>query len=218
MAAVAASMTLIVVALVIMWVGRVIADRPLYVSELGGEGEPTAPSFTVALFCVAAAGLLTAPLFGSSASTWRVMAVIPIAHVCAASGLCFAVAAAVHCTKGCVLPVGPDFTWRNLVHISFAVLGFAAACLAMLQTASSSLPRSMRMLSAIGCCVVSVVALLGAALSVLGIAGDVGGLCEFIATTVGLTWLACSSWVLRSVPTSADGDDMRSRAVEISRL
>ena len=37
-------------------------------------------------------------------------------------------------TAYCPLPVGPRFTWQDLVHTVVAVLAFSAACWAMLQT------------------------------------------------------------------------------------
>ncbi|WKK70681.1 hypothetical protein Q0F99_12795 [Rathayibacter oskolensis] len=50
---------------------------------------------------------------------------------------CFALASQVTCTAGCPLPVGPTFSWQDLIHTSAAVLGFAAACMAMLRLATA---------------------------------------------------------------------------------
>src|SRR5689334_12650630 len=43
--------------LTIIWAARLTVERPVYVSELGAEGAPTAGMFRIALLLIAAGGL-----------------------------------------------------------------------------------------------------------------------------------------------------------------
>ena len=192
------------VALVLIWVARSRVDRPVYVSELGADGEPTAALFEAALLLVVAGGLLVAwagrglraaragrgtqagrgtRAAGRLLGAWTVST-----SIAAASGL-FLVASQVPCTAGCPLPIGATFTVQDLVHTTSAVLAFAAACVAMLQASFVAGRGRLRVLSMTSGVSVALIAATGGLLSLLRVGTDVGGVLELVATTIAIGWL-----------------------------
>lgn len=208
-AAVAGS-ALMATALALIWVARSRVDRPVYVSELGADGEPTAALFEAALLLVVAGGLLVAwagrglraargtragrgtrgmragrgtRAAGRLLGAWTVSA-----SIVTASGL-FLVASQVPCTARCPLPVGATFTVQDLVHTTSAVLAFAAASVAMLQASFVAGRRRLRVLSMLSGVSVALIAAAGGLLSLLRVGTDVGGVLELVATTIAIGWL-----------------------------
>ena len=173
-----------------MWFARLTVPRELYVSELGAEGEPTAEWFRAALLLIVAGGSLIA------FSGHRIRTAVPILRTwtpavslwigCAF----FLVASQVTCTAGCPLPVGPNFTWQDLIHTSVAVLAFAAACWAMLQTSFAIGHRALERFSLSCGIAVAVVAGTGGILSLARFGTNVGSVLELVATTIAIGWLA----------------------------
>lgn len=175
-------------ALVIIWFARGAVDRPVYVSELGADGEPTAGWFRTALLLIASGSVLIARAgrgWRSAAfilSSWSISASITTA------GALFFVASQVPCTAGCPLPAGENAV-QDFTHTASAVLAFAFGAFAMLQAATVPGRPGLRALS-LGCgTAVALVAMTGAVLSLLRFATDIGGLLEFVATTIGLGWV-----------------------------
>ncbi|GAA2939197.1 hypothetical protein GCM10010458_24840 [Microbacterium luteolum] len=181
---------LVAVALTIIWVARLSVDRVLYVSGLGADGEPTARWFEVALLLLVAGGFSVAWAARGMRSTARLLALwTPALSVAIASSL-FLIASQVPCTTGCPLPVGPTFTWQDLIHTSVAVLAFAFAAVAMLQTSFVKGRATLRALSMIAGISTAVIAAAGGILSLLQFRTDIGSILELVATTVGMGWLA----------------------------
>lgn len=178
------------VGLALLWGARIAANRFVYVSELGADGEPTAWAFRWALLLIAAAAVIVAVAGRALRSRVRILALWTPSASLLAAGASFAVASQVTCTSGCPLPVGSSFTWQDLTHTVIAVLGFAAACVAMLQVATAKDHPGLARLSLVSAVVVAVVAGTGGILSLARFMVDLGGLLEFAATTVALFWLA----------------------------
>lgn len=175
--------------LALVWLARSRVDRPVYVSELGADGEPTAALFEVALLLVVVAGACVAWAGRGVRSAWPVLGAWSVStSVGVAAGL-FLVASQVPCTAGCPLPVGPTATAQDAVHTGAAVVAFAAACVAMLQAASSSRGRALRLLSGACGVAVALVAATGGILSLAGVATDLGGVLELVATSIAISWL-----------------------------
>jgi hypothetical protein len=107
------------------------------------------------------------------------------------AGLCFAVASQVTCTATCPVPlVDPRSTPQDLVHTTFAVLGFAAACYAMLQVAFSRRRPRIARFSLVSCIAVGVISGAGGLLALVHVAVDFGSWLEFAGMTVAIAWLA----------------------------
>jgi len=177
------------VALALIWVARSRVDRPVYVSELGADGEPTAALFEAALLLVVAGGLLVAWAGRGTRAAGRLLEAWTVsASIVTASGL-FLVASQVPCTAGCPLPIGATFTVQDLVHTTSAVLAFAAACVAMLQASFVAGRRRLRVLSMSSGVSVALIAAAGGLLSLLRVGTDVGGVLELVATTIAIGWL-----------------------------
>ena len=174
----------------LIWAARLSADRFLYVSELGAVGEPTAEVFRWALMTVAVAAALVALCAPRLAPRIRWLAAVPPALVLAGAALAFAVASQVTCTAYCPLPVGPAFTWQDLIHTVCAVLGFAGAALVMLQAAADDRLRGLARFSLVAAIAVAVIAGAGGLLSLLRFATQLGGILELIATSIALLWLS----------------------------
>ncbi|WP_291051139.1 DUF998 domain-containing protein [Herbiconiux sp.] len=175
--------------LVLIWVARLSADRFLYVSELGAAVEPTAEVFRVALACVAAGAALVAVAAPRMSPRTRLLTAVPPGVVLAVAAVSFGVASQVTCTQYCPLPVGPAFTWQDLIHTVSAVIGFAGAAFVMLQVASDTRFRRLARFSAFSAVSVAVIAGVGGLLSLLRFGTQVGGVLEFVATTIALLWL-----------------------------
>ncbi len=181
----------VVVGLVIIWAARFTVPFPVYVSELGAVGAPTAGPFEVALLCIAAGGIAMAFAAGHARSDVRVLSLWLPAVTIGFAGLCFAVASQVTCTATCPVPlVDPRSTTQDLTHTIFAVLGFGAACYAMLQVAfSRSRPRVARF-SLVCSIAVGAISGAGGVLALVHIAVDFGAWLEFAGMTVAIAWLA----------------------------
>lgn len=181
--------TLVVLALVIIWVARIRTGRDVYVSELGAVGAPTARWFEAALLLIVVGGSIVAFTGRDVRSRLRVLgAWAPAVSLWVSCGF-FLVASQVTCTAGCPVPLAAAFTWQDFIHTLMAVLAFAAACWGMLQT---SFARGRRVLSAIslGAAIsVALIAATGGMLSVLQFRADFGSRLELVATTIAVGWL-----------------------------
>ncbi|MCI1019111.1 DUF998 domain-containing protein [Microbacterium sp. C5A9] len=180
---------LVGVALALIWLARLSTDRVLYVSGLGADGEPTAGAFEIALVLLALGGFCVAAAARGLRATAPVLrAWTPALSIVIASAL-FLLASQVPCTAGCPLPVGDTFSWQDLVHTTAAVLAFALAAVAMLQTSFVDGRRVLRTLSLGAGISTAVVAAAGGLLSLLRFRTDVGSILELVATTIGMGWL-----------------------------
>ncbi|WP_395640449.1 DUF998 domain-containing protein [Pseudolysinimonas sp.] len=187
----AAGTVLVLASLAIIWIARLGVPRELYVSELGADGEPTAAWFERALLLLVA---------GSVAIAWasrRIRSRVPVLRwwapsvsLAIASGL-FLVASQVPCTSGCPVPrFGPDLSWQDLGHVSAATLAFVFAAWAMLQCAFAVGHRAIRRFSLIAAISVAVIAATGGLMSVFEFYAWFGSRLEFVATTLGIAWVA----------------------------
>lgn len=185
-----------VAGLALIWVARLSADRYLYVSELGATGEPTAEVFRWAMMFVAASAALVALCAPRLEPRVRWLAVAPPAAVLGGAAVAFGIASQVTCTYGCPLPVGPAFTWQDLVHTVCAVIGFAGAAFVMLQVSVDRRFTGLARFSTSAAIAVAVIAGVGGLLSLLRFGTQVGGILELVATTIALAWLATLALVL----------------------
>ncbi|WP_233265366.1 DUF998 domain-containing protein [Leifsonia sp. AG29] len=195
--------------LTIIWAARLTYSYPVYVSELGAVGAPTAGAFRVALLLIAAGGFAIALASGHVRSSHRLLNRWAPAVSLAFAAVCFVLASQVTCTSYCPVPlVDPQSTVQDLVHTVSAVLGFAAACFAMLQVAfSARLPRVARM-SLISCAAVALITIVGGLLALLRFGTDVGSWLELVGTTIAIAWIAVYSTALargRDRESGADG-------------
>ncbi len=181
--------TLVVFALGIIWAARLSVPRELYVSELGATGEPTAGWFRAALLLIVAGGSLIAWVGREIRTLAPVLRAWTPAVSLWIGCAFFLVASSVTCTEGCPLPYGPSFTWQDFTHTSVAVLAFAAACLAMVQTSFALGHRTLRSFSLACGIAVAVVAGVGGILSLARFGTNVGSVLELVATTIALGWL-----------------------------
>jgi hypothetical protein len=185
-----AGAALIAAALVLIWISRVqFGGTDVYVSELGATGAPTARQFEVALLLVVAGGTLVAFAGKDVRSRVRILAIwTPAISIWIASAF-FLVASQVTCQAGCPLPTFSPFDWQDLTHITCAVLAFAAACLAMLQTAFAVDHRYLARFSLTIAIAVAVISGLGGILSLARFDTELGGYSEFTATTLAIAWV-----------------------------
>jgi hypothetical protein len=177
--------------LTIIWAARLTVPYPVYVSELGAKGAPTAAPFAVALLCIAAGGFAIALASGHIRSSVPVLNRWAPALTLGFAGLCFVAASQITCSAFCPVPlVDPRWTVEDLVHTVSAVLGFVAACYAMLQVAfAAAVPRVARF-SLISCVAVAAITIVGGLLAIVHVATDVGSWFELVGTTVAIAWLA----------------------------
>lgn len=189
---IAASGTLLVLAsLVIIWVARLGVPRELYVSELGADGEPTAAMFERALLLLVAGGLAIAWAGRRIRSRAPVLRWWRPSVSLAITSTLFFVASQVPCTSGCPVPrFGPDLSWQDLGHVSAATLAFAFAAWAMLQCAFAVGHAAIRRFSLIAAISVAGIAATGGLMSVLDFYPWFGSRLEFVATTLGIAWVA----------------------------
>lgn len=186
----------VIVALVIIWMARLPIPRDLYVSELGAQGEPTARVFMVALLLIVVGGSAIAFAGRRVRSSVRWLAVwTPAVSLWIACGF-FLFASQVTCTAGCPLPYGPTFNPQDFMHTLAAVLAFALACLAMLQTSFAREHRVLARLSLASCVLVAVIAGTGGLLSLFRFQQGFGSRLEFVATTIAIGWLVVFGAVL----------------------
>lgn len=180
---------LVIAALGIIWGARLTIPWELYVSELGAQGMPTAEWFRIALLLIVAGGSLVAWSGRRIRSSGPVLgAWTPAVSLWIGCSL-FLFASQVTCTSGCPLPYGDSFTWQDFSHTLAAVLAFAAACWAMLQSAFAQGRRVLSILSATTGVLVAVIAATGGLFSLLRFQEELGSRLEFIATTLAIAWL-----------------------------
>ena len=180
----------VLAALAIIWGIRMATlPRVMYVSEWGAEGEATAGWFEAALLLLVAGGTVIAIVGRRIRSAPRILrAWAPTVSLLAACAF-FLVASQVTCTQGCPLPVGLTFNWQDFTHTLCAVLAFAAACWAMLQSSFAKGHRGLARLS-LGCALaVAVIAATGGILSLARFGTNVGSWLELVATTIAILWL-----------------------------
>jgi len=181
----------VLASLAIIWIARAGVARELYVSELGADGEPTAAWFERALLLLVAGGFLVAWAGRSVRSRVRVLRWWPPSVSIAVASALFLVASQVPCTSGCPVPrFGPDLSWQDLGHVTSAALAFAFAAWAMLQCAFAVGHRMIRRFSLVAAISVAVIAGCGGLMSVFDFHAWLGSRFEFVATTIGIGWLA----------------------------
>jgi hypothetical protein len=187
---------LVIVALALIWGARVTIPRELYVSELGAEGMPTAVVFEIALLLIVFGGSSVAWAGRRVRSSVRLLGAWTPAVSLWVGCAFFLFASQVTCTSGCPLPYGPSFTWQDFSHTLAAVIAFAAACWAMLQT---SFAREHRVLAGVSLAtgiLVAVIAATGGLFSLFRFQVELGSRLEFIATTIAIAWLVVFGVIL----------------------
>ena len=186
----------VIVALVVIWMSRLTIPRDLYVSELGAEGEPTAQAFMAALLLIVVGGSAIAFAGRRVHSRVRVLALwTPAISLWIACGF-FLFASQVTCTSGCPLPYGPSFNPQDFLHTLAAVLAFAFACWAMLQTSFAQGHKVLARLSLASSILVAIFAGTGGLLSLFRFQQGFGSRLEFVATTIAIGWLVIFGGVL----------------------
>ncbi|EPR77375.1 hypothetical protein ADILRU_0311 [Leifsonia rubra CMS 76R] len=176
-------------ALVLIWMSRLTIPREVYVSELGAVGEPTARTFEVALLLIVAGGSAVA-WAARSVRAWPPLLSIGSPALSLWVGCAFfLIASQVTCTSGCPLPYGPTFTWQDFIHTLAAVIAFAAACWAMIQTSFAREHRVLARMSLITAIAVAVIAGTGGLFSLFRFQVELGSRLEFVATTIAIAWL-----------------------------
>ena len=187
---------LVIAALVIIWTARLSIPRALYVSELGAEGMTTAGVFELALLLIVAGGAAIAWAGRRVRSNARVLrAWAPAVSLWVACGL-FLFASQVTCTSGCPLPYGDTFNLQDFLHTLAAVLAFAAACWAMLQSSFAQNHRVLAIFSRATGIAVAVIAGTGGLFSLFRFQVAFGSQLEFVATTLAIAWLVVFGAVL----------------------
>jgi hypothetical protein len=191
-----AGCVLVTAALVILWAARLSVPRELYVSELGAEGMPTAAWFEVSLLLIVVGGSAIAWAGRRVRSRVRVLrAWAPAVSLWVACAL-FLFASQVTCTAGCPLPYGDTFVMQDFLHTLAAVLAFAAACWAMLQSSYARDHRVLSVFSGTTGVLVAVIAGAGGLLSLFRFQQELGSRLEFVATTLAIAWLVVFGSVL----------------------
>lgn|GEM_PF-753058 len=187
--------------LAIIWAARLTVPYPVYVSELGAQGAPTAAPFAVALLLIAAGGFAIAVASGHIRSSARWLDRWAPAVTLGFAALCFVLASQITCSANCPVPlVDPRSTPQDLIHTVSAVIGFAAACFAMLQVGfSRRLPR-VSWMSRMSCAAVAVITIVGGLLAIVRVGADVGAWLELIGTTVAVGWIAVYALALTRIP------------------
>jgi len=180
---------LVVVALAIIWGARLTIARALYVSELGAEGMPTAKWFQAALVLIVIGGSAVAWSGRRVRSSVRVLRLWTPAISLWVACAFFLFASQVTCTQGCPIPYGDTFNLQDFLHTLAAVLAFAAACWAMLQTSFAREHRLLAALSLTTAILVAVIAGTGGLFSLFRFQVVLGSQLEFIATTIAIAWL-----------------------------
>ncbi len=198
---------LVGVSLVLIWASRLTVPRPIYVSELGADGAPTAAVFEIALLALVAGAVAIGWVGrGIRSTVWLLGGWTPSVSLwVAAAG--FLVSSQVTCTAGCPLPLGATFTGQDLAHTVAAVIAFGAACVAMLQASYAAGHRGLARLSLLCGVSVAVIAAAGGILSILRFGTDVGSAMELAATSIATGWLIvfglATSVESRSTPVAA---------------
>ncbi|WP_185278478.1 DUF998 domain-containing protein [Leifsonia shinshuensis] len=187
--------------LTVIWAARLTVPYPVYVSELGAVGAPTAVPFRVALLLIAVGGFSVALASGHVRSSVRGLDRWAPAASLGFAALCFVLASQITCTAYCPVPLAdPKSTPQDLIHTVSAVLGFAAACFAMLQVAfASQFPRVARF-SLTSCVAVALITIVGGLLAIVHVATDIGAWLELVGTTVAIAWMAVYALALVRLP------------------
>lgn len=179
----------VVAALIVIWAARFTIPRELYVSELGAQGMPTAEAFRMSLLLIVLGGSLIAWAGRGIRSRLRALALWSPAVSLWAGCALFLFASQVTCTPGCPLPYGDTFNWQDFAHTLAAVLAFAAACWAMLQSAFAQGHRVLAFLSGTTGVLVAVIAGTGGLFSLFRFQQELGSRMEFVASTLAIAWL-----------------------------
>lgn len=177
---------LAILALIVFWLLRAQAGRPVYVSELGADLMPGREAFAVALSMVAAAGIFLG--VGRLARHGR--SAILVGGALVVAGVGFAVASIFPCTAGCPVPGSDAHTLRDTVHITAAIIGFVLVCVAMLVQAVRAPSISERRIALSCALAVGVIAGTGGLLALAHFGVAVGATFEFIATSIAILWCA----------------------------
>lgn len=170
----------------LIWVCRLWDPSVHYVSQLGATGMPTAPVFNLALFLLAIAAVFVDRAMRTGGDRFRVgWSVASTLLVC---GMCFGVASVITCSPGCPVPFTPGALPQDLVHITFAVLGFVLAIVAMGQVAAVRRRPWMRAASVFTLVSVGITSLTGAMIALFRGDTSLGGNLEFAAATLAIAW------------------------------
>mgnify|MGYP000894948741 FL=1 len=175
-------------------------DRFLYISELGAVGLRTEEWFRWGFVLVTVGIALVGWIVRDVRSRGRVLDRWRPGVSLLVSAAWFLLASQVSCTDGCPAPTMPNATPRDAVHISAAVLGFAAGAWAMLQLATAT-DRWMRRISAVGGVLVATIAATGGLISLARGNTDIGSSLEFVAAAIGIAWLVTLTIVHLGRPT-----------------
>jgi hypothetical protein len=190
--------------LTVIWAARLTVSYPVYVSELGAQGAPTAGPFAVALLLIAAGGFSIALASGHVRSSVRLLDRWAPAISLGFAAICFVLASQITCSAYCPVPIiDPRSTAQDLIHTVSAVVGFAAACFAMLQVGFSRRLPVVSRLSLASCCAVAVITIVGGLLAIVRVGSDVGAWLELIGTTVAVAWIAVYAVALSRIPLGA---------------
>lgn len=204
-------------ALVLIWVARAGIPRDVYVSELGADGMPTARWFQIALVTLVVGGTLVAVAARRIRASVRILGAWPPAvTLLVACGL-FLVASQVPCTSGCPVPYGPLFTWQDFTHTTSAVIAFGAAAWAMLQCSFAAGHRVLRRFSLVASISVATIAGAGGLMSLFNWNAGFGSHLEFVATTIGVAWIAALGVFLALSPSAAHGGEQLVREADERR-
>lgn len=176
-------------ALVLLWVVRLSVPYDLYVSELGAQGMPTAKAFQIVLLLIVAGGALIAVAGRRIRSRGRILRWWPPSISLAIASAFFLVDSQVTCTAGCPLPIGATFTLQDFVHVSAAVLAFAAASWTILQCAFAVGHPALARFSIVAAIAVAAISSAGGLMSVFRFEVELGSRLELVATTIGLAWV-----------------------------
>lgn len=170
----------------LIWLCRAWDPSVQYVSQLGATAMPTAPVFNLALLLLAIAAVLV-----DRALVARPVGYVvgwPVATTLLICGLCFGVASVVTCSPGCPVPFTPGSLPQDLLHITFAVLGFVLAIVAMGQVAVIRRRPWMRATSVITLVAVGATSFTGAMIALFRGDTALGGNLEFTAATLAIAW------------------------------
>lgn len=187
----------------LIWLCRAEDPSVHYVSQLGATGMPTAPLFNLALLLLAIAAVMVDRALLSRRVGY--VAGWPIATTLLVCGLCFGFASVVTCSPGCPVPFTAGSLPQDLVHITFAVLGFLLAIVAMAQTAMLRRRPWMRAVSTLTLTAVGITSFTGAMIALFR--GDTvfGGNLEFAAATLAIVWFGVFGLQVAADALAADG-------------
>ncbi|WP_150952993.1 DUF998 domain-containing protein [Microbacterium testaceum] len=170
----------------LIWVCRLWEPGVQYVSQLGATAMPTAPVFNTALLLLAIAAVLVDRSLvargGGYVVGW------PVATTLLICGFCFGVASVVTCSPGCPIPFTAGALPQDLIHITFAVLGFVLAIVAMGQVAAVRRRPWMRTASVVTLVAVGATSFTGAMIALFRGDTVLGGNLEFTAATLAIAW------------------------------